>query len=136
MSLKATVNKFDDQVMQDLAMLREECTKLRADQELLFRRLCDEASPEQSMGRCVISRDGERSYHLPAPYVGAPSKDWMCKCGFRCGFSTIARSNTMPEDLCYLRICKRCLPAEWAAHYNHLFMTAPRGRDASSESAS
>ena len=38
--LKATVKKFDDKVMLDLAMLREECTKLRADQELLFQRLC------------------------------------------------------------------------------------------------
>ena len=43
MNLTATVKKFDNKVMLDLAMLREECTKLRADQELLFQRLCDEA---------------------------------------------------------------------------------------------
>ena len=135
-NLTATVKKFDSKVMTDLAMLREECTKLRADQESLFQRLCDEAPPEQVSEKYVISKDGEGSYHLPAPYVGVPNKDWICKCGFRYGFSPIARSDTMPEDLCYLRICKRCLPREWAAHYKLLFMTEPRVRDASSESAS
>ena len=122
--------------MEDLAKLREECTKLRSDHEALFKRLCDEATPEQEMEKYVISYDGEGSDHLPAPYIGVPNRDWVCKCGFRYGFSAIARSNVLPEDLCYLRICKRCLPREWEDHYRHLFMTAPRDRKASSESAS
>ena len=84
----------------------------------------------------IISYGGDGSYHLAAPYKETANDLWITKSAWIYGRSSYIRSSNIPEDTCYLKICKRCLPAKWEEHYKRLMADIPKSKVASSESGS
>ena len=111
------MKKFSEKIFKDLKAMQKETEAMKDEHKALYEKLEAMSRQGEKSDKYVISYGGEGSFHLTAPYQGMANDLWITKCTWRYGRSSFRRSSEIPEDTCHLKICKRCLPAVWEAHY-------------------
>ena len=93
-------------------MMDEETKYIKDMQKKLFDTLSQDPADiiETEQPRHIVGCSGEGQYHWVAPFGNANLETWTTKCGWRYAFSNFDRCWSVPGEIHFEKICKRCLP--------------------------